>query len=107
MEAKLAANKSGADLGDAQNLFQRIAGGEDVAGVGGEGKLLTNLLNVAFSDGTELPNELLVTALEGIAGMQARGVGGAWVHRPEPSIKHDFQAEELLERRHGRILRHR
>jgi hypothetical protein len=56
-------------LGDAQDLFQRIAGGEDVAGVGGEGKLLTNLLNVARSDGPELPNELLVTALECIAGM--------------------------------------
>ena len=30
------------------DMFQRIAGGEDVAGVGGEGKLLTNLLNVGF-----------------------------------------------------------
>jgi hypothetical protein len=81
-----------------EELFDRIAGGEQVAGIARKRKSLAKLLDLTDGDGTDCGDKLLVAGLQSITRMKAPGVAGAGGLHPQPAVEFNLQAEELFQR---------
>jgi hypothetical protein len=98
-------SRSGAKVGNPDQPLQRVAGGQDVAGVASQRKPVVHEIDVPGGDGAGRAQERLVARLQREAGVQGAGVDGAGGLRPQPAVEFDLQAEELLQRCYGASLR--
>src|SRR4029077_6408936 len=75
-----------------QELLERIAGRQDVAGIAGQGEPVVQVLDVACGNGAGRPQERLVARLQRVAGVQGTGIEGTGRLGPQPAVELDLQA---------------
>jgi hypothetical protein len=79
--------------GAAEHVFQRIAGGADVSGVGGGSQDVAEDFDVLIGDAAELTEQRFVAVLQGVAGMDGAGVALVGGESAQLLMKVDLQAE--------------
>ena len=75
-------------------MLYRIAGGEEVAGVGSQGEAFVQAFDVLGGDRADGADKRLVAGLQGITRMQAGGVAGTGGLGSQAAVEFDLQAEE-------------